>query len=118
MADYRNNLRADLDSSPFFLEGRLGTRKTLSSSYTFEFSSQETSAMFRQCFSAPLEDFSDTLSRLSHRSRNTVVLLSGGTFKNKHIMDLTTRDIERKKLQLFNWADTTTDANRRYFDSY
>lgn len=119
MAQYRKEYRSTVDGTPFVLEGTVkGVKKGRKSPprvpFKFTFGAREAKAMYNTAFAKPLSVLDDEFDFQADKSRDTVVMLSGGSFLNDEVLKRTIESIEGHRLAYLPWTEELGDTDKRY----
>lgn len=77
------------------------------------FYKQEAERLYRRCFGKPLAELYGVFRKAAKTTRDTVVVLNGGTFAIAHIREKTEREIFATRLEHIAWADSVSVDGRR-----
>lgn len=106
MNDYRLK-RSTINGDTFWISGQ-SSPKPNAKSVSVVFSKQEAKSLYEKCFAKPLAELYGVLRRSAKVSKNTVVVLNGGTFSNTHIEGKTLQEIAKAGLKNLPWTDSVT----------
>lgn len=70
--------------------------------------------MYDDSFKRPLIEFNKQIKKHAKNSDETVVVLSGGSFRNKFVHAEAVKGIKANGLNLWCWRDRMLDPNARY----
>jgi hypothetical protein len=112
MDNYRKVCRPEADGSSFSIRG--WPRKDGGEPVNISFSSDEASKLYDDCFAKPLANLFVAFEEAAQLSKDTVVVLSGGTFGNAHILREVVAKINEVGFEYLPWAFEGSVEGRQY----
>ncbi|KAJ6439888.1 MFS transporter [Purpureocillium lavendulum] len=109
LLDYRNRRRAKITGRKFFVQGQI--HEDDRTNYMFEISERDCSKMYATCFEQPLKHLHAEIRRRA--GTKTAVLLTGGSFLNRPVLEQTKQKIKEAGLEYIEWTEKIRSSNNR-----
>lgn len=109
MDNYRTKRLSCINDKSFFIQGQAKDSKGAVSNVV-NFSDEEAKRLYYTCFEWPLGEL---VCRFKNTAANTAVVLTGGTFANRHLLEKAKKKISDGGLQYLEYVETHTVHGHR-----
>lgn len=110
MAFYRAKRRSKIDEAAFDVAGQKADN-VHERMIPFVFHKHLTQNIYNKSFGKPLSQLFKGLRECANKPGSTEVLLTGGSFRNTHVSELTKKAIESAGLRKMRWLNDMAPAN-------
>ncbi|KAI9155650.1 hypothetical protein HJFPF1_08238 [Paramyrothecium foliicola] len=110
MQFYKDKIRGNVSDEEFFLDGLARPRDASAAYFRIKFSQKESQDMYRKCFQNALEELDSLFKQVPIKTKETVVVLSGGTFQSLKIWNETDKLINDNGLKHLTWINRLVDS--------